>query len=240
MFGDKPTYHGNIRGAIVGFGNFFSNIYIERRIGDSVNGEVGKKIHVPLAFSNKEKWLTRIRQDPKLENNTYISLPRMSFELVGYTYDPMRKVGKMNPIRCGNNRLYSPVPYNLELNLNIMAKTDEDGLQILEQILPVFTPEYTISLRSVAEMNIVQDVPIVLNSVSLQDDYDGDFQMRRAVIHTLSFQMKMNLFGAARQPGNVILKTNVGIDTTNDGTADRTHTSIGDEETGEILFEGWE
>lgn len=240
MFGDQPTYHGNIKAAIVAFGNLFSNIYIERRIDDSVNGQVGKKIQVPIAFSNKEKWLTRVKQDPSLENNTYITLPRMSFELLGYTYDSMRKVGKMNSIRCGNNRVYSPVPYNLDLNLNIMTKTNEDGLQILEQILPVFTPEYTLSIKSVPSLNIVQDVPIVLNGVSLQDDYDGDFQMRRAQIHTLSFQMKLNIFGAMQQPGNVILKTNVGIDTNQDGVPDRKHTAIGDGETGEILFEGWE
>jgi len=240
MFGQTPTYHGIVRNAIVGFGNFFSNIYIERRKDNSVSGEVVQKLKVPLSFSNKEKWVMRLQQDASLENQLYTTLPRMAFEIVGYNYDSARKVGKMQTIRCGNNQVFSPVPYIIDLNYYIITKTQEDGLQILEQILPVFSPDYTISIKSVAALNIYQDVPIILGGVSLQDDYEGDFQMRRFVTYTLTFQMKINLFGATQQPGNIILKSMANISTTDINNSDRKFTAIGDEDTGEVLFEDWE
>jgi hypothetical protein len=202
MLNGKIFYHGSIRKAIVAFGTMFSNIYIERRKGDSVNGELHQKIQVPLAYAPKEKWLVRLDSDPSLENHTYTTLPRLSFEITGYSYDSTRKVGRMNQIRSSTvvagvplqKQLYSPVPYNLDISLYILTKTQEDALQILEQILPFFTPEYTLSTNAIPDMKIVQDVPIILNSVNVQDDYDGDFQTRRFVTHTLTFTLKLNLF----------------------------------------------
>jgi hypothetical protein len=202
MLNGKVFYHGTIRKAIIAFGALFSNIYIERRKGGSVTGELHQKIQVPLAYAPKEKWLVRLDSDPNLDNHTYTTLPRISFEITGYSYDSTRKVARMNQIRSStvvNNvpqqkQLYSPVPYNLDISLYILTKTQEDALQILEQILPFFTPEYTLSTNAVPDMKIVQDVPIILNSVNVQDDYDGDFQTRRFVTHTLTFTLKLNIF----------------------------------------------
>ena len=204
MLNGQVFYHGTIRKAIVAFGSLFSNIYVERREGNSVTGTVAQKLQVPIAYAPKEKWLVRLDSDPTLSHHTYTTLPRISFEIIGYSYDPARKVNRMNQIRktvedeSGNpiqKQVYSPVPYNLEISLYVLTKTQEDAMQILEQILPQFTPEYTLSTNAIPEMKIEQDIPIVLNNVSVQDDYDGDFQTRRFVTHTLNFTMKVNVFG---------------------------------------------
>ena len=203
MLNGQVFYHGTIRKAIVAFGSLFSNIYLERRQGNSVTGPVVQKLQVPLAYAPKEKWLVRLDSDPTLDHHTYTTLPRLSFEITGYNYDPNRKVGRMNQIRATTavdnvpvlQQQFSPVPYNLEISLYVLTKTQEDALQILEQILPTFTPEYNLSVNAVPEMRIIQDVPVVLNNVSVQDDYDGDFQTRRFVTHTLNFTMKLNVFG---------------------------------------------
>jgi len=200
MLNNQTFYNGTIRKVIVGFGNLFSDIFIDRKQGDSVTGTTVQRLQIPLSYSNKEKWVQRIDGDPSLENTVYTTLPRMAFEITGYSYDPSRKVNKMQKIthNTGANTsstLQSPVPYNIDISLYILTKTQEDGLQIIEQILPTFTPEYTISINAIPDMGIIQDVPIILNSVTVQDDYDGDFQTRRFVTHTLSFTLKVNLFG---------------------------------------------
>lgn len=199
MLNNNVFYHGIIRKTVVAFGHLFSDIYIDRRQGDSVSGPVIQRLQVPLSYAPKEKWLVRVEQDPDLTQNVYTTLPRLSFELTGYGYDPSRKVGKMQKITCntptGSSSVFSPVPYNLEFSLYILTKTQEDAMQILEQILPTFTPEYTVGINAIPSMNLIQDVPIALNSVSVQDDYEGDFQTRRFVTHTLTFTAKLNLFG---------------------------------------------
>lgn len=205
MLNDSVSYSGIIRKVIVGFGTLFSNIFIDRREGDSVSGPVIQRLQVPISYAPKEKYLVRIEQDPTLENHTYISLPRISFEITGYDYDIERQVGKMNQIVCktenGASVTYAPVPYNIQLSLYIITKNQEDALQILEQILPIFRPEYTLSINAVPDMNIVQNIPITLNNVSIDDQYDGDFQTRRFVIHTLNFTIKTNIFGEISRPG---------------------------------------
>lgn len=203
MLENQTFYWGSIRKAIVAFGSLFSNIYIERRQGDSVTGEIVQKLQVPLAYAPKEKWLVRIDSDPTLTHNTYITLPRMSFEITGYSYDPERKVGRVNQLRkmnrVGGNtiqkQVYSPAPYNIDVSLYILTKTQEDGMQIIEQILPYFTPEFNLSTLTLPNMGVSQDIPVILNNVNVQDDYDGDFQTRRFVTHTLNFTMKINMFG---------------------------------------------
>lgn len=141
MLNNQVFYHGIIRKCIVGFGSLFSDIYIDRKEGDSVTGTTTQRLQVPLAYAPKEKWLVRLDQDPGLENYTYVSLPRMSFEIIGYNYDPMRKLNRMQQIKCGDgsgsvSTMFTPVPYNLDLTLYVLTKTQEDGLQIIEQILP--------------------------------------------------------------------------------------------------------
>ena len=244
MLNSNVYYHGIIRKCIVGFGSLFSDIYIDRREGDSVTGTVIQRLQVPLAYAPKEKWIVRLEQDPTLENNVYTTLPRMSFEIIGYNYDSQRKVNRMQQLKCGDgtgsvSTMYTPVPYNLDLSLYILTKTQEDGLQIIEQILPTFTPEYTLSINVVPDMSVKIDVPIVLNSVSVQDDYDGDFQMRRFVTHSLNFQMKINLFGPIS--GRSIIDTvyaNIGEneDFTN---ANRIYTAEGDVTTATVDTESW-
>ena len=244
MLNNQVFYHGIIRKTIVSFGRLFSDIYIDRKQGDSVNGQTIQRIQVPLAYAPKEKWLVRIEQDPNLENSTYVSLPRMSFEILGYNYDAQRKLNRMQKIECGDgttakNFMYTPVPYNVEISLYILTKTQEDGLQILEQILPTFTPEYNLPVKVVPEMNVVQDVPVILNSVSVSDEYDGDFQTRRFVTHTLNFTLKTNMFGPVSGQGVVnTVYANVGLK--EDFTPARIYTVTGDETTSTVNTENWE
>ena len=245
MLNNQIFYHGIIRKCIVGFGTLFSDIYIDRKQGNSVTGTTAQRLQVPLAYAPKEKWLVRIEQDPDLTNNTYTSLPRMSFEIIGYNYDPQRKLNRMQQIKCGDttgsvSTLYTPVPYNIDLSLYILTKTQEDGLQIIEQILPTFTPEYTLTLNLVPDMNIKQEVPIVLNSVSVSDEYDGDFQTRRFVTHTLNFQMKVNLYGGIG--GKEVIDTvyaNVGQNE-DFSNPNRVYTADGDVTTATVNNESWE
>jgi hypothetical protein len=168
----------------------------------------------------------------------------MSFEIIGYNYDPQRKVNRMQQLKCVDTggtgfTMFTPVPYNLDLSLYILTKTQEDGLQIIEQILPTFTPEYTLSINVVPDMNVKIDVPIVLNSVSVQDDYDGDFQTRRFVTHSLNFQMKMNLFGPISDRG-VIQTVNANVGDNEDfSNPNRIYTADGDITTATVNSESW-
>lgn len=200
MLNVPPFYHGLTRKIIVAFGSMFSNIRIERHDND---GTLQQTVTVPIAYAPKEKWIVRLEQDPSLQNNVYTVLPRMSFEITNMGYDSTRKVNRMNKITCYDNSTdpatikgqYSPVPYNIDLSLYILTKTQEDALQIVEQILPFFTPEFTLTISGIPDMHVDLDIPIILNGVSIQDDYDGDFQTRRFVTYTLNFTMKTNFFG---------------------------------------------
>jgi hypothetical protein len=244
MINGNVFYHGSLRKAIVAFGSLFSDIYIDRKEGNSVTGTTVQRLQIPLAYAPKEKWVVRLEQDPNLENHTYTSLPRMSFEIIGYSYDPQRKLGRNQQIKCGDGTgtvksVYTPVPYNIDISLYILTKTQEDGLQIIEQILPTFTPEYSIAVRMIPEMNIVQDIPIVLNSVAVNDEYDGDFQTRRFVTHTLNFQMKVNLFGNIND-GNVITTVNANVGENEDfSNPNRIYTATGEVSTATVNTESW-
>lgn len=245
MLNNQVFYHGIIRKCIVGFGTLFSDIYIDRREGDSVTGNVIQRIQIPLAYAPKEKWIVRLEQDPNLDNYTYTSLPRMSFEIIGYTYDPSRKVGRMQQIKCGDGNdslstMFSPVPYNLDISLYILTKTQEDALQIVEQILPTFTPEYTLTVNAVPDMDVKLDVPVILNSVAVSDEYDGDFQTRRFVTHTLNFQMKINVFGAISNKG-IITQVNSNVGQNEDfSDPNRIYTAEGDTATSTVSNESWQ
>ena len=243
MLNNNVFYHGIIRKCIVGFGSLFSDIYIDRREGDSVTGTVIQRLQVPLAYAPKEKWIVRIDSDPNLEGNTYTTLPRMSFEITGYSYDASRKMGRMNTINCIKNgsasNVFSPVPYNLDISMYVLTKTQEDALQIIEQILPTFTPEYTLAVNAVPDMNIIQDIPVILNSISVQDDYDGDFQTRRFVTHTLNFTLKMNLFGNVSNQGVIeTVFVDLGMNS-NMTSPSSTYTADGDIATATVTSESW-
>lgn len=245
MLNGNIFYHGIIRKTIVAFGRLFSDIYIDRKTGDSVTGTTVQRLHIPLAYAPKEKWIVRLEQDPDLTNNVYVNLPRMSFEIIGYAYDPIRKVNRMQQIKCGDgtgsvSTMYTPVPYNIDLSLYVLTKTQEDGLQIIEQILPTFTPEYTLTINAVSDMNVKIDVPIILNSVAVSDEYDGDFQTRRFVTHTLNFQMKANLFGPI-SGRNVIDTVNANVGENEDfSSPNRVYTAEGDVTNATVDTESWE
>ena len=244
MLNNNVFYHGTIRKCIVAFGTLFSDIYIDRREGNSVTGTVAQRLQIPLAYAPKEKYLVRIEQDPNLENNTYISLPRMSFEILGYSYDSSRKLNRMQQIKCGDgtntmDAIYTPVAYNIDVSLYILTKTQEDALQILEQILPTFTPEYTLTINAVPDMNVKLDIPIVLNSVTSSDEYDGDFQTRRNVTHTLTFTIKTNLFGPLANK-KVIDEVFANIGQNEDfSNPNRIYTAEGDVTTATVDTESW-
>ena len=186
------SYHEIFRKTVVAFGTLFNNIELRR------NDEVMK---VPLAYGPKQKFLARLDQVPDPTNKrVQITLPRISFEINGISYDSSRKVSPTQKIKVAkdtdeNKNVFMPVPYNLSFELAIISKNQEDGLQILEQILPVFQPHYNLPIKMVPEMSEVRDVPIVLNSVDYEDDYENNFQTRRAIIYTLQFTCKTYLYG---------------------------------------------
>ena len=208
MFG-KYFYNEGMRRMTIAFGQIFNNIQIKRK--DS-SGSVVQSIRVPLSYAPKEKFLTRLDQQSSLENREFaITLPKMSFEISGIAYDGSRKLTRIQKYKTVKtdadgkilNYNYTPVPYNISYNLNIFTATAEGGLQIVEQILPFFQPDYTVTVIAVPELDIKRDVPIILNDVNYEDSYSGDFTQRRAVIYTLNFTAKTYLFGPASTQGVV-------------------------------------
>ena len=198
MFGH--FYNQGMRKMTVAFGQVFNNIQIKRTGSDSTI----QSIRVPLAYAPKEKFLVRLDQQPNLEDRQFaVTLPRMGFEISGIEYDGSRKLTKVQKFKTTKtnsgvmNFNYMPVPYNISYNLYCFTATAEGGLQIVEQILPYFQPDYTVTINVVPEMGIKRDVPIVLNNINYEDSYSGDFESRRAVIYTLNFTAKTYLYGPA-------------------------------------------
>ena len=201
MFGTH-FYNEGLRKLTIAFGQLFNNVVIQNT---SSTGAVTKRIRVPLAYAPKEKFLVRLEQQANLQEDraVAVTLPRMGFEITGLQYDASRKINKMQKtIRVKSsedgkkqNYNYAPVPYNINFSLYSFTATAENGLQIIEQILPFFQPEYTVTMNVVPELSIVRDIPIILNSVNYEDTYNGEFTQRRAVIYTLSFTAKTYLYG---------------------------------------------
>ena len=198
MFGH--FYNQGMRKMTVAFGQVFNNITIKRTGSDSTR----QSIRVPLAYAPKEKFLVRLDQQPNLEDRQFaVTLPRMGFEISGIEYDGSRKLTKVQKFKTTKtntgvmNFNYMPLPYNISYNLYCFTATAEGGLQIVEQILPYFQPDYTVTINVVPEMGIKRDVPIVLNNINYEDSYSGDFESRRAVIYTLNFTAKTYLYGPA-------------------------------------------
>jgi len=204
MFSSTPFYWETLSNTTKAFGSLFSDIKIQRK-EKSGSKSVIQTIKVPVAQAAKDKWVTRTEQDGSLENQVYLTMPRIAYEMTGMSYDPSRKIGKLNKITCrdedGGTSIYAPVPYNLEFSVYLVGKTQEDVMQMAEQILPYFSPEYTMSVMTIPNQNIVTDIPIILNSVTISDDYEGDYTIRRSVTYTLNFQLKINLFGPASESG---------------------------------------
>ena len=192
-------YNGSIRRMVVAFGSVFNQIKISRTESTGVHN-----IEIPLAYAAKEKYKVRLASDPNLANPMQITLPRMAFDITGIVYDPTRKRNSLqrNVIRdsttSGVKFTYAEVPYNIDFGVYIYTRNMDDGLQIVEQILPYFSPEFVVSINFDDTVNTSVDVPIYLNSVSSEEDYEGDFQTRRSIIFTLNFTMKSYIFGSVK------------------------------------------
>jgi hypothetical protein len=217
-------YHQIIKKTIVAFGALFKDTYI---IHDNSNGDNISQIQVPLAYGPIQKFLARIDQQPNLNKPIEITLPRMSFEMTSIEYDGTRKGVPTQTFKATNGtnlkQVFMPVPYNIGFELNILTKLEDDSLQILEQILPFFQPTFSVTVDLIPEIGEKRDIPFTLNSVSFQDDYEGDFETRRALIYTLQFTAKTYMFGpiAATSDG-LIRKVQIDFFTDTDiGTAKR-------------------
>ena len=218
-------YHEIIRKTIVGFGTLFNNIYIRHLNKD---GSVADETKVGLSYGPAQKFLEKIQQQEDLSKPIAITLPRMSFEMVGLQYDPARKTSVTQTFRaCGDNgnikKVYMPVPYNVTFELNIYSKLNDDALQIVEQILPFFQPSFNLTIDLINSIGEKKDIPIVMDSIDMQDDYEGDFATRRALIYTLRFTAKTYLFGPiADSTDGLIRKVQVDLySDTNTQTAKR-------------------
>jgi hypothetical protein len=209
-------YHEILRRTVISFGSLFNNISIKHTDN---NENVVSVIKVPFAYGPTQKFLARLEQSPNLNKPIQMSLPRMSFELVGLTYDASRKATTTQTFLTSSStdktqekKAYLPVPYNLDFEVSIMTKLNDDMLQIIEQILPYFQPAYSITIDLVKEIGEKRDIPVILNSISMSDDYEGDFSTRRALIYTLRFTAKTYLFGPISSvSSDIIKKVSVGL-----------------------------
>ena len=195
----------------IGFGTLFNNINIRHADASGTNFSTMK---VPLAYGPMQKFLARIQQQPELNKEIAITLPRLSFEMQGLQYDPTRKTGIAQTFLTQNGtnakKVYMPVPYNIAFELSIMAKLSDDALQILEQIVPYFQPSFNITVNLISSIGEKKDIPIVLESINYSDQYEGGFESRRTIIYTLAFTAKTYLFGpVADSPEGLIKKVDV-------------------------------
>ena len=198
-------YNEILRKTIISFGTLFNGITIKQD---------GSTVKVPLAYGPTQKFLARLEQAPNLSQATQISLPRMSFEFTGLTYDSSRKVTTTQTIAVKNpddgtdiKKVFMPVPYNMQFELAIMCKLNDDALQIVEQILPFFQPQYNLTINLVSLINEKKDVPVVLENITMDDQYEGDFTSRRVLLYTLRFTAKTYLFGPVTAASKDIIKT---------------------------------
>jgi len=213
MFGNI-FYHRTMRKVVSVFGSLFNDISIVRR---DAQGKEIKRIKVPLAYGPKERYLSRTSKEPDFNQGYTIELPRLAFQIVSFNYDGARKLNTMHRNKkaiAGDgshvNRQYNPVSYKLGLELYVLAKYIDDANQIIEQILPWFTPDYTVTIKAIPEVNLIDDVPITLQAVSMADNYEEDWLTRRDIIWTLNFEVKTLFYGPVK-PEDVITKIQTDI-----------------------------
>jgi len=224
-------YHERIRKSVATFGKLFNDIYVVRRLetGASYN-----HVKVPLTYAPRSKFLDRIREQADLQDGQRVAvkLPRMSFEIIGITYDPARQLQKTSNFQQTGasaslrSKINSFVPYIMNFQLNIYSKTQNDALQIVEQIIPYFSPQYNVSIKPFTDHpRVVEDVPITITSVDFNDDFEGDLASRRTILYTLTFDMKVNFYGPIND-GKIINKSIAKIDTETKDIADSDLLSI--------------
>jgi len=217
-------YHEILRKTVIGFGTLFNNINIRHK---DASGTTFSVLKVPLAYGPMQKFLARIQQQPELEREIAITLPRLSFEMQGIQYDPTRKTGIAQTFLAKSGttakKVYMPVPYNVGFELSIMSKLSDDALQILEQIVPYFQPSFNITVNLISSIGEKKDIPIVLESINQSDQYEGSFDTRRTIIYTLSFTAKTFFFNhIAQTPEGLIKKVQLDYySDTNTRTAKR-------------------
>jgi hypothetical protein len=202
MFKNQQFYHQHVKKAITVFGLLFTNININRVDGSNVTQQV---IRVPLSYSTKQKFLSRIAlvDDADERGEVAITLPRMGFEIQGFEFDPGRKISPVQKNKAiiegeantGISRSFVSTPWNMSLSLYIFAKNQEDGLQIVEQIMPFFNPDFNITVNELPELGIKRDINIKLDSVDYDDNYEGELAVRQSIIWTFNFTMKLNFYG---------------------------------------------
>ena len=197
-------YNEILRRTIISFGTLFNGITVKQE---------NSTIKVPLAYGPTQKFLARLEQSPDLNKSTAMTLPRMSFEFTGLTYDPSRKVTTTQRYTVKDpvdgketSKVFMPVPYNMQFELAIMCKLNDDALQITEQILPYFQPAYNVTVNLVGAINEKRDIPIILENITMQDDYEGDFTQRRVLLYTLRFTAKTYMFGPVTSATKDIIK----------------------------------
>lgn len=207
-------YNEIFRSVIIGFGSMFNGIEIQHK---NESDNTVSTLRVPLAYGPTQKFLARIEQQSNLNKSTQMSLPRMSFEFTDLQYDPTRKSTQTQQFVVKNStgseikKGYVPVPYNMTIQLSIMTKLNDDMLQIIEQILPYFQPSYNLPINFLGDFKEKRDVPIQLDGISMEDDYEGNFETRRALVYTLTFTAKTFLFGPLSDvSGDIIKKVTVG------------------------------
>lgn len=204
MLSNAYFYHQLTRKYVILFGNMFNNITV-KRIDRNTGLEI-ERIKIPIVYAPKEKYYSRLRMDPDLERPIQVSLPRMSFEITGFTYDASRKQNSLlrsgvaaNTATRGTTQ-YMGVPYDLNFELNIYARNVDDGTHIIEQIIPYFNPDYTVTVNTIPALGFLKDVPIVLTGVSNMIEHEGNFDAVRYVTWTLNFTMKANYYGPVQTP----------------------------------------
>lgn len=226
MFGHN-YYNGVIRKYIIMFGNMFNDINISRFGSD---GSTQQILRVPIAYGPREKFLSRLDTDPGLDRQIAIQLPRLSFEITNMSYSSNRAVNKMikntaiGPNGDTLSSQFAPVPYDINITLSGMFANNEDAVQVVEQILPFFRPEWTNSVKLIPEMGDYYDIPTVLNSMAIEDTYDADYLTRRAIIYTFDFTVKGYIFGPVSNRG--VIKRAV-IDITSNASGDPIGTETG-------------
>ena len=202
-------YHEIIRKTIISFGTLFNNISIRHTKSD---GSILDETKVGLSYGPMQKFLAKIQEQEQLSKSIAITLPRMSFEMSGIQYDPTRKTGVTQTFKAVDKssgkmkKVFMPVPYNLSFELNIFSKLNDDALQIVEQILPYFQPAYNLTVELVEGIKEKRDVPVVLENITMQDDYDGDFKERRVLLYTLRFTAKTYMYGPVSSATRDIIK----------------------------------
>ena len=220
-------YNQAVRKTVISFGTLFNNIELKK----TVDGQVLETEKVPLAYGPKQKFLYRLQGNPTDGRKVAITLPRIYFEMTGIDYDASRKTPATQKYKTVINEngnevrtQYVPVPYNISFEVGILCKSQDDGLQILEQILPFFQPSFSMSLKFIPDMDEVRDVAVVLNSVDFDDDWEDDFSTRRSITYTMQFTAKSYIYGPYTK-ADVIRKSRI-IETIGDTNVNKRHVEL--------------